>query len=213
MRNVIIFLSILILAGIGFGVYWFATHGRVATVVNITSEQNENAAQNANLSAPDVTFVQRIGEGERFVYDTVGEWTVIAPEEVQKSVTEEQRNGYRIIHYATNPDGVALSISMKSSPQPTTMSAIVEGDIAFGIERQPGLSITTREIGEATATLSATFLANSVPYNVSSRYLLLPPSTEAATSWAILEVATPSDRAARYRSILDHLLDSLTVRS
>jgi hypothetical protein len=226
-KPIIITLSIMIVAGavlavlrFGFGGdedTWVCSngswvkHGQPSAAKPTTGcgAANSNAIANVNIEAPNVTYSAFSGQGLLYTFDTVKEWTSIAPEEVIKSITEEQRHGYQIIYSSSNPNAVVLSVSEKRSTDLSTMNEIVADDKAVAGANNPATWID-ETIGQSDARTVARQTSGTTDYTIYSRYLITY-SGAGDTRWAMMEVAVPSSRVDQYGTVVDHLLDSLSL--
>lgn len=157
----------------------------------------------------NVTYETYMDHGPLYVFDIVKEWTAIAPEEIQKSITEEQRHGYGIVFFASNPDAVTMSVSEKTSSDLHTLAAIVADDKAQSSSNQ-NVTWVDERMEEGGARTELTTTSGTTAYTVFSRYLVVS-SSPAETRWAMMELAVPTSRTVQYGTIISHLLDSLAT--
>lgn len=166
---------------------------------------------NENLSMPTVTYETNTTQSPLYSFDTVKEWTSIAPAEVQKSITQEQRHGYEIVYFASNTDAVTFSVSEKKSSELKNISAIVADDKSVA---QTNQSITwiDQRLGATDARTELKTVSGTTEYTVYTRYLIVSASTN-ETRWALMEVAVPASRTSQYQGVVADLLDSLKLAS
>ncbi len=217
---ILVVLIITVVAVLGFVVggdedSWICSNGQWVKQGNPSAAQpttgcgNANTSVNSNLPAPNVTYETNTTQSPLYAFDAVKEWTSVAPSEIQKSITEEQRHGYDIVYFASNPDAVTLSVSEKKSADLTSIEAIVADDRS---QAQSNSSITWIEqrLGQTDARTELTTVSGTTAYTVYSRYLIVS-SAASETRWAIMEVAVPASRTSQYQGVVADLLDSLKL--
>ncbi len=196
----IIILAVLAIAG---GAYWLGT--RSNTNANVTNQP----ASNANVSAPNVIY-ETNSSNSLYVFDMVKEWTSVTPEEVQKSIPEEQRHGYSIMYFSTNPDSVVLSVSEKGVVDSKMSMAEIVADDKARADKNPNADMTNESVNQSDARTEIHVTSGANQYTVFSRYLIFFAGDN-RTSWALMEVTVPTSRVTQYKSIVTHLLDSLQI--
>lgn len=169
----------------------------------------QNSGALVNAPVPNVTYAAYAGQGSLYTFDTVQEWTSIAPAEIQKSIPVEQRHGYAIQYFASNADAVTFSVSEKQSAELSTMAAIVADDKSVAQTNQ-SITWVNQSLGQSDARTELKQITGSTQYTVYSRYFITF-SGAAETRWALMEVAVPASRTSQYSSVVSHLLDSLTI--
>ncbi|MFA5134412.1 MAG: hypothetical protein WC505_01335 [Patescibacteria group bacterium] len=215
-KTVAIIVVVIMMLAVAGGAYWFGTRSETDdknTNVAVTNANhanlNTNTAALTNASAPNVTYETYSNHGTLYTFDVVSEWTSIAPAEVQKSITEEQRHGYEIVYFSSNPDSVVLAVSEKASATLATMPAITADDKSVA-QANPNVTIVDERVNQADAQTEMTVRSGDSTYTVYSRYLIIS-AAGSETRWALMEVTVPSSRAAQYGAAAAHLLDSLQI--
>ncbi|MDD5566756.1 MAG: hypothetical protein PHH01_01030, partial [Patescibacteria group bacterium] len=227
-KTLIIILAVIILAGaavaiirFGFGGdedTWICDNGQWVKHGNPSAAQpttgcgnatNTNTAANTNLPVPNVTYVPYANQELLFTFDTVDEWTSIAPEEIQKSVTAEQRHGYEIQYFSSNTDAVTFSVSEKKSAELTNIAAIVADDRSVSKDSQ-SITWVDERLGQSDARTELRQIAGATEYTIYSRYLIVS-SAAGETRWALAEIGVPSAKKNQYSGVVAHLLDALQL--
>lgn len=205
---VLIVVAVLAVGGIA---YWLGTR----TNKNINQSQTNLAQENKNTAAitntpiPSATYETYTSHGPLYTFDTVKEWTSIAAAEIQKSVTEEQRHGYNIVYFSSNPDTVTLAVSEKKSAELTTIQQIIADDKSEAA-KNPNITITDERIGQSDARIEMKVQSGTSEFIVYSRYLIIS-TVNGETSWALMEISVPGSRVNQYKGIISHLQDSLKL--
>lgn len=202
---VIIMVAVLVIGG---GAYWLGTRSSTNTNTTNQTAANANTAVNANISAPKVTYAANTDK-TLYGFDMVKEWTNVAPEEVQKSITAEQRNGYEVVYFSTNSDSAVLSVSEKKADGKLSAAAIVAGDRSQ-LATNPNAKMTNERVNQSDAQTEIHVTSGTNQFTVFSRYLITF-STDTETRWTLMEVTVPTSRTDQYREIVAHLLDSLQL--
>lgn len=176
-----------------------------------TNGRTNATAQNVN-AAPSLTYERLSDPALTVSFESVKEWTRVAPEEVMKSVTEEQLSGYRIVHYATTGDGAVLSVSQK--PFPTggkTVATIVNDDNATADRQNATFRVVRSDIQRDFARQETTFEANGTSYTVISKSVLNAGGTEGRDWYTILEVVMPTGLRTKYEGVAERLISALAT--
>ena len=204
-----ILLIIIVVLGIAVGAYRCGTRSADKKQSDQTDVNlNINANSNINVSKPNVTYEPFSGDLPDYGFDTVKEWIKVAPEEVQKSVTEEQRHGYDIVYYSTNPEGAVYSISEKRIVENWTMSQVVEDDLATVQQSIADAAVTGQRINAADAFVELAIKKEASEYVLYYHYLMLPPANN-QYRWAMMEIFLPKGKTTPYQEVVAHLQDSL----
>ncbi len=211
-KTTLIVVSVIVVAAIAFGAFWLGNRSKNE---NTNTVNNSNApATTANQPTVNATYeaFSNTALASGYTFDTVSEWTSVAPEEVQKSITEEQRNGYELVYYSSNPDAVVLAVSEKrTSETVSSLSAVVEADLATTRSQQSDLTVLDQRAGTSDAQTELRLKTATIDYTIFSRYLALPPADDGQNRWALMEVSVPTTRTSQYSDIVMHLVDSLQL--
>ncbi|RJO58898.1 hypothetical protein C4546_04845 [Candidatus Parcubacteria bacterium] len=208
-KNLIIIICVIAALAIGGVAYWLGTRSGAENKNINQASGNANAAALANSPTPNLTYETYANHDPLYTFVVVKEWTSIAPAEVQKSLTEEQRNGYEIKYYASNPDSVVLAVSEKRSTTLTSMSAIVANDKTKS-QANKNITLVDERVNQADARTEMLVTSSANTFSVYSRYLVIN-STGTETRWALMEVTVPASRTSQYASVVTRLLDSLQI--
>ena len=174
-----------------------------------TTNQNVNTSNYTNLPVPNVTYATNTDRSPLYVFDTVDEWTSIAPEEIQKSVTAEQRHGYEIQYFASNTDAVTFSVSEKKSTELMNIAAIVADDRSVS-KNNTSVTWLNERLGQNDARTELRQVVGTADYTVYSRYLIVS-SAGGETRWALAEIGVPAAKKNQYTGVVAHLLDALML--
>lgn len=210
-KTITIVLIIIAVLAIGRIAYWLGTRTSTNTNQSQTNQtqENKNAAVVTNTPAPNVTYETYTSHGPLYTFDTAKEWTSIAPAEIQKSVTEEQRHGYNIVYFSSNPDTITLAVSEKKSVELSTLQDIIADDRSV-TAKNPNITVTDERIGQSDARLEMKVQAGTNEFIVYSRYLIIS-TANGEISWALMEMSVPASRASQYQEVISHLFDSLKL--
>src|SRR3990167_531808 len=140
-------------------------HGNPSAAKPTTGCGNANTSVNSNLPAPNVTYETNTTQSPLYLFDTVKEWTSIAPEEIQKSITQEQRHGYEIVYFASNSDAVTFSVSEKKSSELKNITAIVADDKSVAQTNQ-SITWVDQKLGLTDAQTELKQVAGTTDYTV-----------------------------------------------
>jgi len=211
-KPITILLIVIAVLAIAAGAYWFGSRSaeNKQSVSQTNANLNSNANTNINLAKPNVAYEPFSGDLSNYSFDIVKEWIKVAPEEIQKSITEEQRHGYDIIYYSTNPDGVVYSISEKRIAENWTMSQVVTDDSAASQKSTPGIVVTGQKINEADAFVELSIKNETSDYVLYYHYLMLPV-INGQYRWAMMEIFLSKEKVAPYQEVITHLQDSLKI--
>jgi len=207
-KSLLIIIVVIVIVGAGVGIF------------SVTQNKNDNAgnspltntASQINAPAPEVTYEAFSGSVSGYNFDIIAEWTSIAPAEIQKSITEEQRHGYEIVYFSSSTDMVSLAVSEKKSVELSDLEEIVADDRSVSANNQD-VTIMNERLGQTDARTELKITAGANEFIVTSRYLLLPPTAANETRWTLMEITVPTNRTNQYRDIVTHLLDSLMLTS
>jgi hypothetical protein len=211
MKKPLIIIAVIIAVGAVAGLAIWLSNRSSEDKTGSTKTNTNTTTANLNLPTPSVTYETYTNQGPFYTFDTVKEWTSVVPAEIQKSITEEQRHGYAIIYYSSNPDAVALAVSEKKSSELSSMPAITTDDESVA-KTNPNITIVDERIGQTDARTEMKIVAGDSQYTVYSRYLIIS-SANTETRWALMEVTTPTSRTSQYGAVVSHLLDSLKLVS
>jgi hypothetical protein len=207
-KILLIIAVVVIIVGVGVGIY-LATQNKNA---NSNTSTASNTTNQVNTPAPQVTYEPFEGSESGYSFDVIAEWTSIAPAEIQKSITEEQRHGYEIVYFSSSTDMVSLAVSEKKSEELSDLEEIVADDRSVSANNQD-VTIMNERLGQTDARTELKITAGANEFVVTSRYLLLPPTAANETRWTLMEITVPTNRTNQYRDIVTHLLDSLKLTS
>jgi len=92
-KPITILLIVIAVLAIAAGAYWFGSRSaeNKQSVSQTNANLNSNANTNINLAKPNVAYEPFSGDLSNYSFDIVKEWIKVAPEEIQKSITEAFR--------------------------------------------------------------------------------------------------------------------------
>lgn len=195
------------LIGIGLGVYYLGTLSKEEKPANTAPTNAQNTA-----NVPPATYETFSETGGYVGFDTVSEWTSIAPAEVQKAIPAEQRHGYEVIYYAANPEGVILSVAKKPLAKgAVTLEQNFEDDLKLAQQQSASYRLVNKKITNEYAEVEATIPINNTPYIIYGRAVMKSVPEGDQDWYYLLQVSVPSNRSQAYGEVIRHLLDSLTL--
>jgi len=206
-KIVLIIVIVVALVGVGFGAYYLGTSNKKEEPANTTPTNTQNTT-----NVPPATYETFSETGGYVGFDTVSEWTSIAPEEVQKAIPAEQRHGYEVVYYAANPEGIILSVAKKPLVKGTvTLEQNFEDDLTLAQQQSASYRLINKKVTDEYAEVEATIPINNTPYTIYGRAVMKSVPEGNQDLYYLLQVSVPSNRSQAYGEVIRHLLDSLTL--
>ena len=206
-KGVLILIIAIILIGLGVGIYFLTQKKETNTNANANINTNSQANLNVQKAQP-VNYSAYSGPEKRVVFNTVTEWTTIAPEEVEKSLTSEMKDIYNIIYYGINPETVILAISQRTFEKGRyTLSEMLDEEVKTGQSSNPDYRIEKIKQTTDYITFNGYFNRQTVVW-VSVSKATFVSADPANDYYYLMELTMPESLKARYSDIIDDLLNS-----
>lgn len=199
-KSLILLIIIIVLVGAAFGIYFYLSGG----------EENTNVTTLANIEVevPIVNYEPYSGDDQNITFDTVTEWTSIAPEEIMKSVSGEIKKDYSVVYYSASQDSVILAVSKRIfEGNAKTLEEMFDEDVQFAQSQHESFELTKKEVKDESIIAESYFTSENISWLTKSKAIVIDADAE-NDSYYILEVSMIEESVPEYTTIADHLVES-----
>jgi len=211
-KTILIIVIVLIVIGIGIGIYFLVTQKK-ETTTNLNTSTTKEPVTNTIVNKVTPPNYERFAESGGYIsFDKIQEWTEISPEQIQKAITEEQRNGYTIVYYSANPAGVVLAVSKKSFESGAkTLTQNFDDDTELAQKQSASYKIIDKKITDDSARSEAQITIQDKSYTIYSKAMMKNVSGENKDWYYIMEVSVPDNLEESYSDVTNYLFDSMSI--
>jgi len=211
MKNLkwIIIIIIIIIAIAGAFTFWLVTKKGIGPGEKQTEESTQ--VSKPEETKPEIKYATFTYDQGRFSFEYPDNWIKIAPEEIEKALTEEERKKEKILFYASNTEGVIISAGLEDHAQgDKSLDGLIEESLAELKKADPDMTIFTDEREENEALLGINFRTQGRDWSNIGKIILA--ETSKADHFYSVAVTLPKELKDKYYDVGTYILESIKIQ-
>jgi len=204
-----IIVIIVIIVLVGAFVFWLGARKGIGP----GEKQTEESAQvsKPEETKPEIKYATFSYDQGRFSFKYPDSWIKIAPEEIEKALTEEERQKEEILFYASSPEGVIISAALEDQARgDKSLDGIIEESLAELKKADPDMTIFADERKENEVSLGIDFRIQGRDW--SNIGIIILAETNKTDHFYSVAITLPKELRDKYYDVGAYVLSSIRVQ-
>jgi len=203
-----IIVVIIIIAIAGVAAFWLGTKKGIGP----GERQTEESAQvsKPEETKPEIKYATFTYDQGRFSFEYPDNWIKIAPEEIEKALTEEERQKEKVLFYASNTEGVIISAGLEDHAQgDKSLEDLIKESLAELKKADPDMTLFADERKENEVLLGIDFRTQGRDWSNIGKIILA--ETKETDHFYSIAITLPKELKDKYYDIGNYVLDSVKI--
>jgi len=210
MKNLkLIIIIIIIIAVAGAFAFWLVTKKGIGPGEKQTEESTQ--VSKPEETKPEIKYATFTYDQGRFSFEYPDGWIKIAPEEIEKALTEEDRQKEKILFYASNPEGVIISAGLEDHARgDKSLDGLIEESLAELKKADPDMTIFADERKENEVSLGIDFRTQGRDWSNIGKIILA--ETSKTDHFYSVAITLPKELRDKYYDVGAYVLNSVRIQ-
>ena len=207
LKWIIIIIVIIVVAG-AFAFWLGAKKG-----IGPGERQTEESAQvsKPEETKPEIKYATFTYDQGRFSFEYPDGWIKIAPEEIEKALTEEGRQKEKVLFYASNTEGVIISAGLEDHAQgDKSLDGLIEESLAELKKADPDMTIFADERKGNEVSLGIDFRTQGRDWSNIGKIILA--ETKETDHFYSVAITLPKELRDKYYDVGAYVLNSVRIQ-